>query len=86
MLFAYKALTADGKTVTGSVEVSSKEDLLASLHRQSLRPLTITLDKATHSKSGGKKKKVKLQDLVVFTRQLSTMISAGVPLARSLSA
>jgi type IV pilus assembly protein PilC len=31
------------------------------------------------------KKKVKLQDLVIFTRQLSTMISAGVPLARSLA-
>ena len=86
MLFAYKATTADGKTVTGSVEVPTKEDLLATLHRQNLRPLTITLDKATHSKSGGKKKRVKLQDLVVFTRQLSTMISAGVPLARSLSA
>ena len=86
MLFAYKATTTDGKTVTGSIEVPTKEDLLATLHRQNLRPLTITLDKATHSKSGGKKKRVKLQDLVVFTRQLSTMISAGVPLARSLSA
>lgn len=86
MLLAYKALTADGKTVTGTVEVATKEDLLATLHRQNLRPLTITLAKATHSKSGGRKKKVKLQDLVVFTRQLSTMISAGVPLARSLSA
>jgi type IV pilus assembly protein PilC len=86
MLLAYKALTSDGKTVSGSIEVASKEDLIASLHRQNLRPLTITLDKATHSKSGGRKKKVKLQDLVVFTRQLSTMISAGVPLARSLSA
>jgi type IV pilus assembly protein PilC len=32
------------------------------------------------------KKKVKLNDLVIFTRQLSTMISAGVPLARSLAA
>ena len=30
-------------------------------------------------------KKVKLKDLVVFTRQLSTMVSAGVPLAKSLA-
>ena len=86
MLLAYKAINGEGKTVSGSVEVASKEDLIASLHRQNLRPLTITTDKTGHSKSGGKKKKVKLQDLVVFTRQLSTMISAGVPLARSLSA
>ena len=85
MLLAYKAQTADGKTVSGSVEVASKQDLLASLHRQNLRPLSITIDKNKRAK-GGRKKKVKLQDLVVFTRQLSTMISAGVPLARSLSA
>lgn len=86
MLFAYKAQTADGKTVSGSIEATSKEDLLASLHRQNLRPLTITIDKSTRTKGKSGKKKVKLQDLVVFTRQLSTMISAGVPLARSLSA
>ncbi|HET9174221.1 MAG TPA: type II secretion system F family protein [Candidatus Saccharimonadales bacterium] len=85
MLLAYKALSTDGKTVTGTVDVASKEDLIASLHRQNLRPLTITVDKTRHT-SGSKKKKVKLQDLVIFTRQLSTMISAGVPLARSLSA
>ncbi|HSX37029.1 MAG TPA: type II secretion system F family protein [Patescibacteria group bacterium] len=86
MLLAYKAQTADGKTVSGSVEVTSKEDLIASLRRQNLRPLTITIDKGTRAKGKGRKKKVKLQDLVVFTRQLSTMIGAGVPLARSLSA
>lgn len=85
MLLAYKAQTSDGKTVTGTVDVATKQDLIASLHRQNLRPLSITLDKSKHAK-GGRKKKVKLQDLVVFTRQLSTMISAGVPLARSLSA
>ena len=34
----------------------------------------------------GPKKKIKLVDLVIFTRQLSTMVSAGVPLTRSLAA
>lgn len=86
MLFAFKALNSEGKTVSGSFEAATKEDLIATLHRQNLRPLTITIDKG--KKGGGKSrnKKVKLADLVVFTRQLSTMISAGVPLARSLSA
>src|SRR5690606_26024042 len=32
-----------------------------------------------------KSKKVKTKDLVIFTRQLSTMINAGVPLVRSLN-
>ena len=86
MIFAYKAMTSEGKTVSGSVEAATKEDLIATLHRQNLRPLTISLDKGKHASTQSHKKKVKLQDLVVFTRQLSTMISAGVPLARSLSA
>jgi len=90
MLFTYKATNKDGKTVTGTVEAASKQVLLTLLHRQGLHPLVIEV-----SKGGGKSlgklfstqsKKVKLNDLVVFTRQLSTMISAGVPLARSMSA
>ena len=88
MKFTYKA-TKDGRTINGSSEAPTKEALVASLSKQGIHPLVVKLD---HSK-GGKKllgfgggKKIKLQDLVIFTRQLSTMISAGVPLARSLSA
>lgn len=95
MLLAYKAVTAEGKVVTGHAQATGRDDLIASLRKQNLRPLTITVTKKAGAKGGffsfslgkgGGKKKVKLQDLVIFTRQLSTMISAGVPLARSLSA
>lgn len=58
------------------------------LHKQNIHPVLITIDKP-HGKAKslfGPRKKVKLNDLVIFTRQLSTMISAGVPLAKSLSA
>ena len=34
---------------------------------------------------GGGKKKVKTDDIVMFTRQMSAMVSAGVPLLRALS-
>ncbi|HEY1063759.1 MAG TPA: type II secretion system F family protein [Candidatus Saccharimonadales bacterium] len=90
MQLAYKAVTSDGKVVTGTVQAGSREELIASLRKQNLRPLTIVASKATPS--GGKgfltttSKKVKIQDLVIFTRQLSTMISAGVPIVRCLSA
>lgn len=89
MLFSYKATSASGKTVTGTVEAVDRQEVLAMLHKQNIHPLTIQLAKhGGKSKSSlfGPKQKVKLGDLVVFTRQLSTMISAGVPLARSLSA
>src|ERR1017187_6618535 len=87
MQFTYKA-TKDGKTVSGSAEAANKQALLALLRKQGIHPVLIQADKGSHKVSSmfGPKKKVKLSDLVLFTRQLSTMISAGVPLARSLAA
>lgn len=88
MQFNYKATTKDGRTISGSAEATNRQALLALLHKQGVQPVLI---EAGHGKKAGfnlfsPPKKVKLADLVVFTRQLSTMISAGVPLARSLSA
>jgi type IV pilus assembly protein PilC len=88
MKFAYKATNKEGKTISGTAEVADKQSLLALLHKQELHPLFIKTDAGKHRAASlfGPKKKVKLGDLVLFTRQLSTMISAGVPLARSISA
>lgn len=84
--FAYTAVTRDGKTVSGSMESVDKASLVALLTRQGARPLVIKVE-GSAALSGRFKhtQKVKQKDLVVFTRQLSTMISAGVPLVRSLS-
>ena len=82
--YTYTA-TKDGKALTGTVEASSKENARATLVHQNLHPLSIkeVSNKGNFLRLG--QKKVKLKDLVVFTRQLSTMISAGVPLNRSLA-
>lgn len=84
MKFNYIATTKDGKTQQGMLEAPNREEAVAMLGRQQLKPVVI--------KSGGGKgwnisigNKVKSRDLVIFTRQLSTMVSAGVPLARALS-
>jgi type IV pilus assembly protein PilC len=86
MKFTYKAITRDGKNISGTYEAANKEALIAALAKQGARPILI------HSASGGTKSgfnlfqpKVKLKDLVIFTRQLSTLVSAGVPLPRSLA-
>jgi type IV pilus assembly protein PilC len=87
MQFTYKATNKEGKTVTGSAEAANRQALIGLLNKQSLHPVLIESGKG--KKGGGlfgPKKKIKLSDLVIFTRQLSTMIGAGVPLARSLSA
>jgi len=84
MKFHYTAVNKEGKTFEGDAEAASKPALIALLAKQDARPLTIANAGNKHSFSL-KSHKVKLKDLVIFTRQLSTMISAGVSLSRSLN-
>lgn len=83
--FSYTA-TKDGKTIHGTSEAGSKEAVVASLRKQNITPLVVKPEKKDGSLFKGLKlgKRVKVKDLAVFTRQLSTMVSAGVPLNRSL--
>lgn len=81
--FKYVA-TKEGKNINGLIEASSKEAALSTLGHQDIHPISV---KAVSERSSFLKMKngVKKKDLVVFTRQLSTMVSAGVPLNKSLS-
>lgn len=84
--FSYKATDSQGKLISGSVEASERSVALATLNKQHLKPISLDEVKTGFNfnlQIGGKK--VKNTDLVIFTRQLSTMVSAGVPLLRSLS-
>lgn len=80
--FTYSAVAKDGKNVNGTMEAASREAVIASLGRQNLRPLVVKKKSGLNFSIG--KPKVKSRDLVIFTRQLSTMVSAGVPLNRTL--
>lgn len=84
MKFNYTATNKEGKTIQGEAEATDRNSLVSILNKQELHPIVI---KSAGSGAAKKKraKKVKLKELVVFTRQLSTMISAGVPLTRALS-
>ena len=87
--FAYVATNADGTSISGSLDASDRAAVIGALTKQGLRPLSV--------KEGGKSaagftfgdflgaNKVKSDDLVMFTRQLSAMVSAGVPLLRALN-
>lgn len=86
--FEYTALDKDGKRISGSIEASTKASALESLRRRNLRPINLKEAKRAGDfllklQIGGKK--VSLKDMVIFTRQLATMINAGVPLVRSLA-
>lgn len=83
--FQFSANTKDGKQVHGTIEANSKEAVITTLRNQNLRPLIISPVKKNLGAISIGGKKVKRRDLVIFTRQLSTMVSAGVPLNRSLT-
>jgi type IV pilus assembly protein PilC len=87
--FHYVATNAAGATVQGNIEAADRSSVLSTLSRQNLKPISV--------KEGASKKgsftaldffgahKIKSDDLVMFTRQLSAMVSAGVPLLRALT-
>ncbi len=82
-LFSYSALNAQGQQVNGTVNAPNRDAAVGMLRGQGNRPITVKEAKAKKAfKIGGKP--VKSKELVVFTRELSTMISAGVPLPRGL--
>lgn len=85
-LFSYQATNSGGKTVRGTLTATDKTTALGLMAKQGLKPISVEIK--SDVKKGGKgffKPKVKITDLVLFTRQLSTMVSAGVPLLRSLT-
>lgn len=87
--FSYNAVDAKGKSVSGSLEATSRDAAVTTLTNQSLRPISIKELKRAEKSGAGipflSTNKVKSDDLVVFTRELSAMVSAGVPLLRSLT-
>jgi type IV pilus assembly protein PilC len=88
MKFTYKAITRDGKSISGTYEAANKQALVEALAKQGARPILVHALGTNEVKKGGFnlfRPKVKLRDLVIFTRQLSTLVSAGVPLPRSLA-
>lgn len=89
--FLYIATDPTNKTITGTVDASDKSAVIAILAKQNLRPISVKAGSSGKTASsfslsdfmGGNT--VKSDDLVMFTRQLSAMVSAGVPLLRALS-
>ncbi|HZN58570.1 MAG TPA: type II secretion system F family protein [Planctomycetota bacterium] len=88
--FNYKAKRADGSIITGSVNATTETEAVMGLRRQGLMVLSMTSGKGSTKSAGGsifggkKKVKVKSVEMVVFTRQLSTMISSGIPLMEAI--
>ena len=76
-LFEWEGKDRNGKMVRGETRAMGENQVQASLRRQGILPTKIKKKRL----SGGKK--ITPKDLAIFTRQLSTMMKAGVPLLQA---
>ncbi|HEV3027875.1 MAG TPA: type II secretion system F family protein, partial [Planctomycetota bacterium] len=86
-VFAYTAKTADGKKVESVIRASDRGAAQAELKKKNLTVSTMVEQKGgkkSISLFGPPRPRVGTKDIAVMTRQLSTMISAGIPLLESL--
>ena len=83
--FSYQARDAAGRIVSGIQEALNEDNAVTSLMSRGLMVLSLQR-KATASHSRRKSTNVKETDLVLFTRQLSTMVEAGISLVQALTA
>jgi type IV pilus assembly protein PilC len=79
--FTYTARNPAGELKTATIDAPSKEEVVAQLRRQ--RMSVVKVDEEAKKKKPGRGS-IKMRDIVIFTRQFSTMINAGLPLVQSL--
>ncbi|MFH1304909.1 MAG: type II secretion system F family protein [Candidatus Omnitrophota bacterium] len=86
--FAYLAKNKAGQTLKGDVEAVDKKNALNVLREKEL--IVLKLEEAKEKRSvfavfGSRKRaKVKMDELVVFSRQMATMMAAGITIVESL--
>jgi type II secretory pathway component PulF len=82
--FTYRAKNNQGQIITGTVKADGEKQAEDLLYKHSLIPLELALAHENTSMSLFPKR-VSLKDRALMTRQLSTMLSAGLPLIKSIS-
>ena len=90
--FSFIAVRQNGETVTSEIEANDRLSAINSIKSQdlkliSLKDANVVKPGTINFSFGGKKKdgKVKSEEVVMFTRQMSAMVGAGVPILRSLN-
>ena len=80
-LFTWSGKDQNGRQSKGEIHASSQAMARAQLRRQGINPKSVR--KKPKPLFGGAGKPIKAADIAIFTRQMATMIKAGVPLVQS---
>jgi type IV pilus assembly protein PilC len=79
--FTYTARAVNGDLKSATIDAPSRDDVIKQLRQLRLNVVKIDEGTANRKKRGGS---IKMRDIVIFTRQFSTMINAGLPLVQAL--
>jgi len=87
--YLYKGRTARGEAVENIVEASSEDALAAQLFNSGITPIEIsiavTAPKAVSLERRLGLGKPKIEELILFSRQMSTLFKAGIPITRAMN-
>jgi type IV pilus assembly protein PilC len=88
-VFRWQGIGSRGEAIQGEMEAATREAVIVRLRGQRIRPLPDRIrEKGTglsrEIKIPGLGEKVKAKDVMIFTRQLATMIDAGLPIVQGL--
>ena len=79
--FQYTARDAKGDLKTGSLEAANRDDVMTQLRQKRMNVVKVVEQAKAKQKTGGA---ITMRDIVIFTRQFSTMINSGLPLVQAL--
>src|SRR5258708_7757841 len=79
--YTYTARDAKGELKTATIDAANREDVVQQLRRLRMNVVKVEEQSKAKQKTGGS---VSMRDIVIFTRQFSTMINSGLPLVQAL--
>jgi MSHA biogenesis protein MshG len=86
--FIYTARDSTGNAVRGELEAGSESAAADILRRRSYIPLTISRNDAAYKPGFSSpvlwQRKVSLTDLIMFSRQMYSLMKAGIPIIRAI--
>ncbi len=81
--FIYVVIDYAGQRIKGQMEANDRASVINSLRKNQL--IIISVKELKGRQKGIKTGKVKLEDLIIFTRQLGALVKANIPLVRGLN-
>ncbi|HBR14599.1 MAG TPA: pilus assembly protein PilC [Candidatus Omnitrophica bacterium] len=85
--FKYVAKNPDSRTITGMIAADNKTAVIEELRKRKLIIISLAETKTpVLAKTSFRSKKVRADEIVIFSRQLATMVDAGLPIIQGLDA